>query len=209
MSKIKSVIAGLGAVTALGVAVAPLAAYADEVTNPNTVTAVIAPVLSMRMVSSGSTGDKTLTCDSNNNPVCSGQDQVASTTILPGQADTSSMYTDIYVSTNVLAGFTLTLKDSDNNNNLQTTGGDTIAPISSEPVGSTNPGWAVKIDDGSTWYAVPAANAGSSVSVKNHQPSPAAVSVDVHSKVTYGVAASSSQATGIYRDTVTYTATTL
>lgn len=209
MSKIKNVALGLGVVAGFAVAMAPLAAYADtEVTNPNTVTAVLGDVISMSLESHSTLGTKTLTCESQNNPACTGDNQVVSTTILPSADDKTSMYTIITVNTNVLNGFNLTMKDSDNNTNLQTTNNDTIATISSEPVGGSNPGWAVKIDSQSSWNAVPAANAASPLTIKTHQPNPAAVSVNVQSTVTYGVAASSSQPSGTYTDTIVYTATT-
>ena len=214
MSNIKSVIAGLGVVAGFGVAILPLATYADDDPTPavadgeSTITANIYDGISLELVSSGSAGDKTMICDSETDPQCSGEDQIVSTTILPSQADLTSMYTDAYVSTNNLAGFTLTLVDADDDNSLATTSGATIAAISSQPVGGSNPGWAVKIDDGSTWYAVPADNSGSSITVKT-VTNPGAVTVRSHAKVTYGVAASSTQAPGLYRDTVTYTATTL
>ena len=209
MSKIKTVIASLGIVAGLAVALSPLTTYADtEVTNPNTVTAVLSDVISMSLESHSALGTKTKTCESQRDPACTGQDQVVSTTILPSAADTTSMYTVITVNTNVTSGFDLTMKDSDNNTNLQTTNGDTIATINTEPVGGTTPGWAVKIDNVNTWHAVPAANAASPLTIKSHQPNPAAVSVNVRSTVTYGVAASSSQPSGTYTDTIVYTATT-
>ncbi len=130
-----------------------------------------------------------------------------STTILPNSADLTAMFTNIYVSTNSPEGYTLTLADSDNNANLQTAFGATIAPISSEPVGGSNPGWAVRIDGESTWRAMPIQSSSSVITVKNYSPSPKAVTVNDHSEVFYGVAASSDQATGTYTDTVTYTAT--
>ncbi len=208
MSKTKTVVAGLGIVAGFATSIAPLAAYADEVTNPNTVTAVLNDVISMSLESHSTLGTKTTTCESQKVTPCSGDEQIVSTTILPNAADTTSMYTIIKVNTNVTAGFNLTMKDADNYNSLRTTNGDSIAAISSLPVGGSNPGWAVRIDDSSTWNAVPAANASSSLTVKTHQPNPAAVSVNVQSRVTYGVAASSSQPSGTYTDTVVYTATT-
>ena len=209
MSKIKSVIAGLGIVAGLGVAMAPLTSYADEVTNPNTVTAVLNDVISMTLVSTDASGSDTMDCHSAHNPACTGTTQSVRTTILPGHADTSSMYTDIYVSTNTTNGFNLTVADSDTNNNLQTTSGDTIAAIANEPIGGTRPGWAIRIDDAGSWLAMPTSNAqGGPILIKSHQPDPAAVSINVHSKVTYGVAASDSQASGTYTDTIVYTVTT-
>ena len=210
MSQIKNVIAGLGIVASFSVALAPLATYADDpVTNPNTVTANINTVISMKLVSSQSAGDQTIECTSYDDPACSGEPQDVESVILPGEADLTNMFTEIYVSTNNVSGYTLTLADSDNNANLQTTAGATIAPTSSEPESSTNPGWAVRIDGSSSWLAMPAANAGSNIVVKTHQPNPAAVSIDDYSKVYYGVAISIDQASGSYTDTVVYTATTL
>ena len=129
------------------------------------------------------------------------------TTILPNSADLTTMFTNIYVSTNSPEGYTLTLADADNNANLQTAFGATIAPISSEPAGGSNPGWAVRIDGESTWQAMPTQSSGNVITVKNYSPSPKAVTVNDHSEVFYGVAASTNQATGTYTDTVTYTAT--
>lgn len=210
MSKIKNVVLGLGAVAGFTTLVAPLTAYADDVinNNPNTVTAVLSDVISMSLESHSTLGTKTSTCESQRTPACTGDEQIVSTTILPSADDKTSMYTVITVSTNVLNGFDLTMKDSDNNTNLETTNGDTIATIGSEPVGGTTPGWAVRIDDQTTWNAVPAANAASPLTIKTHQPNPAAVSINVQATVTYGVAASSTQASGTYTDTIVYTATT-
>ena len=210
MSKIKNVVLGLGVVAGFTASIGPLTAYADEVINynPNTVTAVLSDVISMSLESHSALGTKTLTCESQRTPACTGDEQIVSTTIMPSTDDKTSMYTVITVNTNVLNGFNLTMKDSDNNTNLQTPNNDTIATIGSEPVGGSNPGWAVKIDDQTTWNAVPAANAASPLTIKTHQPSPAAVSVNVQSTVTYGVAASFTQASGTYTDTIVYTATT-
>lgn len=211
MSKIKNIIAGLGIVASLGVVAAPLAVYADDPNhNPNTVTAVINPVISMRLVStdSSSTSDPDETeCQSQRTPACTGDTQSVHTTIMPSADDTSSMYTDIYVSTNSTAGYNLTLADADGNTSLQTPAGDTIATISSLPVGGSNPGWAVRIDGANTWYAMPTSTSNTPITVKSFTPSPAAVVVEDHSKVYYGVAASSTQASGTYSDTITYTAT--
>lgn len=209
MSKIKRVIAGLGLVTGFGVAMLPMTAFADDPTpavGESVITANINEVIGMRLVSSGSAGNKTLECNSGENPNCTGQTQLVSTTILPGQDDKTSMYTDVYVSTNSINGYNLTLIDADAYNALRTTGGDAINAIATEPVGTTNPGWAVSITGKSGWFMVPVST-GSAIDVKTLQPSPAAVTIEDHTKVTYGVAATSSQPSGIYTDTVVYTAT--
>lgn len=216
MSKTNKILAGFGVAAALGIAVSPLAVFADDETTAvegeTTVTAVIEDVISMSLVSSGSANDKTLSCNSQNTPVCSGEEQLVSTTILPGQEDKTTMYTVATVNTNSVGGYSLTLSDSDTTNALTATTG-TIAAIATEPVGGTNPGWAIAIDDDDdnwdgAWYQVPISTA-SALEIKSSRPSPAAVTVNARTKVTYGVAASSSQPTGLYTDTVVYTATAL
>ncbi len=214
MSKIKGIIAGLGVVTGFSIAMVPMATFADDPVIPagqSTINANIDDGISMKLISSGSTGNKTKICDSGNDPNCSGVDQVASTTILPSQADLTSMYTDTYISTNSLSGFTLTLTDSDNNTNLAMNDSDaTIAAISTQPVGGSNPGWAIKLgDESSTWYAIPALEGPASAITVNSASNPGSVTINSHVKVIYGVAASSTQASGIYHDTVIYTATAL
>ncbi|MBQ3309667.1 hypothetical protein IJG78_03255 [Candidatus Saccharibacteria bacterium] len=212
MSKTNKILAGFGVATALGIAISPLAVFADDPTTVDgetTINAIIEEVISMSLVSSDSA--YSYDCNSATTPNCSGTAQSASTNILPSQADTTSMYTIATVNTNSVSGYNLTLADSDTNNALTATAG-TIAAIASEPVGGTNPGWAIAVDKASqtgtiTWLQVPISTA-APLTIKSHHPSPAAVTVNDVTTVTYGVAASSSQPTGTYTDTVVYTATT-
>lgn len=214
MSKIKRVIAGLGVATGFGIAILPMAAFADDpapVTGESTITANINDVISMRLISTGSSGNKTLECRSEANPNCSGQDQLVATTLLPSQDDKTSMYTEAYVSTNSLGGYDLSLSDSDTTNALTaSTTQDTIVAINREPVGGTYPGWAIAIDDDNdnwdeSWYQVPVSTA-TTLTLKSII-NPGVVTINDRTKVTYGVAATSTQATGIYTDTVVFTAT--
>ncbi len=212
MSKTNKILAGFGVATALGIAISPLAVFADEPTTVDgetTINAIIEEVISMSLVSSDSANS--YDCNSAPTPNCTGTDQSASTNILPSQADTTSMYTIATVNTNSVNGYNLTLADSDTNNALVAPTG-TIAAIASEPVGGTNPGWAIAVDKASqtgtiTWLQVPISTA-APLTIKSHHPSPAAVTVNDVTTVTYGVAASSSQPTDTYTDTVVYTATT-
>ena len=220
MSKIKKLALGLGLAAGFGAAILPLTTYADNISSSANldIEVNIATVISMTLESHSAAGTMTLVCnsadvviDENTGAVtddgCDGDEQEVSTTLLPNGADTTSMYTNIYVSTNSGSGYTLTLTDTDNNTNLQTPAGDTISPINVLPVGGSNPGWAIQVDGESSWQAMPANNSVSPIVVKNYSPDPAATVTNDLSKVTYGVAASSDQATGIYTDTVTYTAT--
>ena len=195
MSKIKNLALALGTVAALGVAILPLTAYADNDDASKTldVNVNVNSIISM-----------SLSANSASTTILPGNDNLDTT---QGATDIADMSTTITVSTNSPDGYVLTLTDSDDNANLQTTGGATIAPISSQPAGSSNPGWAVLINGQSTWYAVPTQSSGNSITVKNYTPSPKAVTNNDTSKVYYGVGASSDQATGHYLDTVTYTAT--
>ena len=213
MSKTNKILAGFGVATALGIAISPLAVFADDPTTVDgetTINAIIEEVISMSLVSSDSANP--YNCNSAATPNCSGTDQSATTTILPSQADTDSMYTIVTINTKSVNGYNLTLADSDTNNALVAPTG-TIAAIASEPVGGTNPGWAIAVDKASqtgtiTWLQVPISTSTPPLTIKSHHPSPAAVTVNDVTTVTYGVAASSSQPTGIYTDTVVYTATT-
>ncbi len=207
MSKIKTLALALGTTAALGVAILPLAAYAETMQDTATldVNVNINSIISMTLESHSAAGTKTTDCDSVSES-CTGDEQVVRTTILPNSADTTSMYTNIYVSTNSPDGYVLTVADSDNNANLETAGGDTIAPISSLPAGGTNPGWAVQIDGQSSWLAMPTSS-GTAITIKSYAPSPKAVTTNDLSRINYGVATSNDQATGTYTDTITYTAT--
>ncbi|MBR2659458.1 hypothetical protein IKD60_01725 [Candidatus Saccharibacteria bacterium] len=232
MSKIKTLSIGLGVVAGLGVAILPLTAYADGEPSASAnvdVNVRVATVISMALdthsqtAAGGSTGE--LTCDSTaiveddpltpedeSNDGCSGTAQVAAINIAPNSADLTTMYTNVYVSTNSAAGYTLTLIDADDDASLKTTGNDTIATINTTPVAGTAPGWAVSIDGGTTWQKMPK-NAGTStpaeaaITVKNHTPNPAAISTRDQSTVRYGVATAAAQPAGTYVDTITYTAT--
>ena len=213
MSKTNKILAGFGVATALGIAISPLAVFADDPTTVDgetTINAIIEEVLSLSLTSSGTTGS--YDCSTAANPNCSGTDQRTRATILPSQADLDTMYTIATVNTNSVNGYDLTLTDSDGTTALTTENNDTIATINTTPTGGTNPGWAIAIDKddqgwSGTWYQVPALGS-TPLPLKSSHPTPAAVTVNAQTKVTYGVAASSSQPTGIYTDTVVYTATT-
>ena len=212
MSKIKSIIAGLSVVAGLGAAVLPMSAYAADTTGETKVTVTINAVISMSLESFyGGSTHGVLVCSSQASPECSGTEQEVRTTLYPNQADLTSMYTDIKVTTNSLAGYNLTMIDSDDDNSLSTTGGDTIAAINTTPVAGTAPGWAVSIDGGTTWQQVPAAHNAQSqpntpITIKSPGTSSSVYTNDP-STVNYGVATSTSQAAGVYTDTVTFTAT--
>lgn len=219
MSKIRTLSIGLATALGLGVAVLPMAAYAEN--EPQAAASVdvnvnIATVISMTLTShsvataGGSTGS--YTCDSTATPNCSGTAQVAAMEMLPNSADLTTMYTDVAVSTNSGAGYTLTLIDADDNNNLVNSNNDTIDAIGSKPVAGTNAGWAVSVDTTDVWNQVPK-NAGATTPaetalvVENYSPATPTTSSNRVNTVHYGVATTAAQPTGVYTDTITYTAT--
>lgn len=134
----------------------------------------------------------------------------------------SSANDTVTVSTNDTGGFTLTLEDSDADTNL-VQGGDTIpasAGTQAAPVTLVNNTWGYRVDGiggfgaGPTtqetnvatttfdWAGVPANGAPNTIKTT------ATTATDDETDVWYGVAADTSNPSGTYTDTVTYTATT-
>ena len=145
--------------------------------------------------------------------------QEVRTNLLPSQVDTTTMYSDILVSTNSTSGYTLELIDSDDVTSLTNAAGNTIVAVNSEPTAS-NPGWAIYTTDTtatspSTWLAVPrnasttdpTITAGTPIMIANYTPATSVVTNGRQSTVRYGVATAADQAVGVYSDTVVYTAT--
>ena len=226
MSKIKNIAFGLGMVASLGIAVLPLATYADsgdyaQASEDLTVNLQVNSVIGMTIRSySGTPAALNGTTECLSDESASGYtctttgNQAVSTTILPGQADTTTMYSDIFVSTNSTNGYTLKLIDEDEVTSLTSTNGDTIATVSGEPT-SANPGWGVSVDNTGVWEAMPNNTsatdptivAGTPITVADYTPSTPTVTSQRQSTVHYGVAATNSQTSGDYTDYVVYTAT--
>ena len=127
------------------------------------------------------------------------------------QVDLTTLKSEIDVRSNTGA-FTLTLKDADDNTNLNlatpsNTVGEYIPTASGTPVANTA-SWAVKGGDITNWTAMPASSGSALVIINNgaNDVSPAAAYSDV-TTVNYGVASGSIK-TGTYSDIVVYTATT-
>ena len=225
MSKIKKIVASLGVVAGVGASLLPMAAYADpgdyaQASEDLTVNLLVNSVISMTIKSySGdpATLNGTTKCDTydGGTATCTTTgDQKVETTILPSQVDNTSMYSDIFVSTNSVAGYTLKLIDADEVTSLVSAAGDTILATSNIP-STSNTGWAVSIGDTNVWQAVPnnvsatdpTIVAGTPITVVNYTPATPTVTNDHQSTVHYGVAATASQPVGTYTDTIVYTAT--
>lgn len=132
----------------------------------------------------------------------------------------SSASDTVTVNTNNTSGYTLTLADGDTNTNLVSDGNNIAAHDGTHaaPTALGNNTWGYAVAGGAfdASYAAET-NAGSSATKWAGVPSSAAPQLlkDTSSTATndvttvwYGVKATSSQASGTYTDTVTYTATT-
>ncbi|MBQ3306445.1 hypothetical protein IJH02_03380 [Candidatus Saccharibacteria bacterium] len=140
------------------------------------------------------------------------------------QADLTTLWSDIYVRSNT-GSFKIELNDADDdtalrNASVSTTANEFIPAQSGEPVAATA-GWAVSVDDSTTWVAVPAgassdydAEQGTGTAAETpltvlasgtNTTNPLAYSAA--KRVNYGIASGLTK-TGVYSDIITYTATT-
>lgn len=223
MSKIKMFATSLGAAAILSASMLPMVAYADpgdyaQATEDVTVNLLVNSVISMTIKSyTGATLNGTTECNTYNDgtSTCTTTGtQKAETTILPSQVDNTTMYSDIFVSTNSVAGYTLKLIDADEITSLVSAAGDTIVATSNIP-STSNTGWAVSIGDTNVWQAIPnnvsatdpTIVAGTPITVTNYTPATPTITSDHQSTVHYGVAATANQPVGTYTDTIVYTAT--
>ena len=119
--------------------------------------------------------------------------------------DTNNFKSTITVYTNSTSGYVLNIKDANSDLALNriTTTQDTTAdsiPAKADFAVGTDAGWAYKAGEGS-YAAITASDA--AITTKNTKTSGGDATV-----VYYGVATKADQATGVYTDTITYTATT-
>lgn len=226
MSKYKTLVAGLGALAGLGVMIVPAGVMAlteceegETCSESASVNAVVTlnDVISMRIVSYSDGETTTSDCVSDTSVAgytCTGDSQVATTSLLPNSTNvtdnTSSAYSQIYVSTNSRSGYILTLIDTDEVINL-TSGNNTIQAIDTKPAVGT-PGWAVYANG--SWQimkrnknAAGTTAAETPITVKTGTPTASANIVNDLSTVYYGYATSSTQPAGTYTDSILYTAT--
>ena len=118
----------------------------------------------------------------------------------------------IMVYTNAAGGYNLHIKDSDSTLALTKIGSAETIPAGTESEGSLTlargtAAWGYKVDtvstDGTGYKAITA----SDVQIKQ-QSAPTSAESNRKTTVYYGVATASDQATGVYTDTIVYTATT-
>lgn len=205
----KNIIAGLGVVAGLGVAMLPLTSYAaDEQSVSHMVRATVDEVF-------------TLTVESNKD--LDGTDVSKTLSISKDSADTSLEHT-VTVAGNLYKGYDLTLSSVDSNTDLKFVKDATAALDSADrydtntkiPTGATvkagTSAWGYKTKEGSdsypsgdtTWTTIKAATSADTLK-SNSNASHASFNDIVN--VSYGVSASATQAAGVYEAQVIYKAT--
>lgn len=109
----------------------------------------------------------------------------------------------ITVYTNAAAGYHMTLLDKDTDNSLVTTNGATIPATSATTLTAGTAAWGYRVSGNTDWLAVPASDGtAAEITSLNHKTSGGDQTI-----IEYGVATANDQATGIYADTIVYTAT--
>ncbi len=111
----------------------------------------------------------------------------------------------ITVYTNNASGYTLTMKDADTNTALTKEAGVTIPATSATTLTPGTAAWGYRVGTSGDWLAVPASDAQTPAAINSLNTK---TSGGHATTVEYGVATAADQATGIYSDTIIYTATT-
>lgn len=180
MTKTTKIIAALGVVAGLGVAALPLASNAAESADV-TLTVTVGKAIE-------------LTVDSATKAV----------SINPGATD-NSLSTTATVTTNDSDGYLVYLADADNDTNL-VSGTNYIPAFTAgqATLSAAASGWGVKLPGASEYVGVPAADATHATSLVVANEATVADAEDY--VVEYGIAIAGDQASGVYTDTVTFTA---
>ena len=220
--KSTKIIAVAGVVAGLGVAALPALTFAASVSGEVVVSADVQSAIAMTIAGNDDTTGHT-GVDVYNPAVQNGavgnhtggtlynesalqlQASGSKVSILPNAVSNDSTFkSTITVFTNATAGYTLTLKDSDGTTAL-TNGSNTIPATESTTLSAGTAAWGYKVGSEATdWLAVPAST-GTAANIKTDG---ASVAAGETTEVYYGVATAATQATGLYTDTIVYTATT-
>ena len=223
MSKAKIAIATLGTVASLGVAALPLTSFAAETVSGNVLLAVeVEPAIAMTIegnndgnssYAASATGVSTYTPSAlSTNDDFDGYDAAAGTAydssnlqlsssyvaLLPNATATATSTVTVY--TNSTSGYTLAVKDADSTTALTNQSDATKTIPASATTTAGTAGWSIA---GGTLAASAITAADQTVKQTN-----AATSGGDATTMTYTIATDTDQATGVYTDTITYTATT-
>ncbi len=110
----------------------------------------------------------------------------------------------ITVYTNAASGYDLTMKDKDADTALTNVNGATIPATGETTLTAGTAAWGYRVSGDTNWLAVPAST-GSAAAIASLDTKTSGGDETI---VEYGVATAADQATGIYADTIVYTATT-
>ncbi len=217
MTKSKTIIATLGIVAGLGAAALPLASYAASVSGNVILAVEVEPAIAMTItgnndndtenvitedVSTVSQYDpNTATGAIGSYTIPNAMSNPSSTyiSLLPNNSATGTSIVTVY--TNNASGYTLNVKDSDSTTALTKVGGtDTIPALATAGTAGT-PGWSIGGGDLENAIAV----SDTDQLVKTVQTK--TTSGDA-TTMTYTVSTAADQATGVYTDTIIYTAAT-
>lgn len=232
MSKSKIAIATLGTVAALGVAALPLMSYATgpAVSGNVQLDVEVLPAIAMTISGNNDSGTHKQTGDATSfgavdvfNDGTNTSGSVDGHAVATSTTTTSSSYTNILpnskvdgnagngfgstvtVYTNNSAGYTLAIKDADSTLNLVNENSDTIPAGATITAGTAAWAYQLQKSDG-TAVETPAyaAITASDVTIVTRGTETSGGSENF---IGYGVSTASAQATGIYSDTIVYTAT--
>ena len=117
---------------------------------------------------------------------------------------TNNFRSTITVYTNNATGYDLTLLDKDADTALVNANGDTIPATGATTLERGTAAWGYRVSGDTDWLAVPAST-GTAAPIASLDTRTSGGDETI---VEYGVATSADQATGIYADTIVYTATT-
>lgn len=222
MSKTTKIIAALGVVAGLGVAALPAFTYAAQVSGNVDVIVDVQSAIAMKIVGNNNTaGYGQVKVKSDNIDTIGDQDvsdfvttgaatssskyQVLPYSVLNGN-DTNGFKSTITVYTNA-SHYGLSIKDADST--LDLVNGSSVIPAGAPGSGDTTfdltagtPAWGYVVDTASTDGTGYSPITASDVEIKHE----AAVAAGNSTVVYYGAATSATQATGEYKDTLTYTA---
>lgn len=117
---------------------------------------------------------------------------------------TNNFRSTITVYTNNAKGYDLTLLDKDTDTALVNVNGATIPATASTELSGGTAAWGYRVSGNTDWLAVPAST-GSAAPIASLNTKTSGGDQTI---VEYGAATAADQATGIYADTIVYTATT-
>ena len=215
MSKTTKIIAALGVVAGLGVAALPAFSYAaSTVAGEVELSAEVNEAIAMTILGNGDSGTAGVdvytptgasTIDGHTVGTLYDEEhlQTSSSTVslLPNAADTTTATSAITVYTNAAGGFTLSVKDADDNTALVNSSDSTATIPAGATITAGTAAWGYKGGSVTNFAAISATDA---QVYTQSAPTSGGQTINMN----YGISTASTQKTGTYTDTIIYTATT-